>query len=208
MLHDDGVIFDDGVLTCIDDNFFLAGPTSGNAEAVASWLEQWRQTEWPDMRVAIAPVTSQWAAVALAGPRSRDLLARLEPDMDISAEALAHMQFCEGRLAGVPARIARVSFTGELQYEISVPARYGADLMRRALNEGAALAPANSAWKLGYACGWRRAICIWAPIPMGAPRRTISAWAESRQKNRSISLANAPFHCPSTVPRIASNWSA
>ena len=139
MLHDDGVIFDDGVLTCIDDNFFLAGPTSGNAEVVASWLEQWRQTEWPDMRVAITPVTSQWVAVALSGPRSRDLLARLEPDMDISAEALAHMQFCEGRLAGVPARIARVSFTGELQYEISVPARYGADLMRRALKQGAAL---------------------------------------------------------------------
>ncbi len=139
MLHDDGVIFDDGVLTCIDDNFFLAGPTSGNAEVVASWFEQWRQTEWPETRVAITPVTSQWAAFALSGPRSRDLLARLEPDMDISAEAFAHMQFCEGRLAGVPARIARVSFTGELQYEISVPSRYGADLMRRALMEGAAL---------------------------------------------------------------------
>jgi sarcosine oxidase subunit alpha len=139
MCHDDGIIFDDGVVACIDDNFFLAGPTSGNAEAVAAWFEQWRQTEWPDMAVAIAPVTSNWAAIAFAGPSSRDLLARLSPDFDISGEGFAHMQFRQGTVGGVPARVARVSFTGELQYEIAVSARYGQSLMKVAMREGAEL---------------------------------------------------------------------
>jgi len=136
MCRDDGVIFDDGVLTCIDDTLFIAGPTSGNAEAVAAWFERWRQTEWPGMRVAIASVTSQWAALALSGPYARDLLACLEPEIDISAAAFPHMCYRETRLAGIPARIARVSFTGELQYEISVPARHGAALLERALERG------------------------------------------------------------------------
>lgn len=139
MCHDDGIIFDDGVVACVDDNFFLAGPTSGNAETVAAWFERWRQTEWPDMAVAIAPVTSNWAAISLAGPSARDLLARLSPDFDISGEGFAHMQIREGTIGGVPARVARVSFTGELQYEIAVPARYGQALMQAALREGADL---------------------------------------------------------------------
>jgi sarcosine oxidase subunit alpha len=91
------------------------------------------------MRVATAPVTSNWAAVALAGPRARDLLALLEPEYDISGEAFDHMQYREGTIAGVPARAARVSFTGELQYEISVPARYGQALMQAATEKGADL---------------------------------------------------------------------
>jgi sarcosine oxidase subunit alpha len=139
MCHDDGIIFDDGVVACVDDNLFLSGPTSGNAEVVAGWYEQWRQTEWPDMKVAVAPVTSNWAAIALAGPKARDLLASLEPDFDVSPEAFAHMRFVEGTLAGVPARVARVSFTGELQYEISVPARYGQSLMETAMGVGETL---------------------------------------------------------------------
>nr|WP_247748323.1 2Fe-2S iron-sulfur cluster-binding protein [Ruegeria sp. R13_0] len=139
MCHDDGIIFDDGVVACIDDNLFLAGPTSGNAESVAAWFERWRQTEWPDMQVAIAPVTSNWAAIALAGPKARDLLAKLSPDFDISKDAFPHMHYREGNIAGVPARVARVSFTGELQYEVSVPARYGQALMQAAMREGDAM---------------------------------------------------------------------
>lgn len=136
MCHDDGLIWDDGVVACIDDNLFLAGPTSGHAEQVAAWFERWRQTEWPDMRVSISPVTSNWAAVALAGPKARDLLDRLAPDFETSSEVFAHMHFREGTLAGVPARVARVSFTGELQYEIAVPARYGKALVQQAMEKG------------------------------------------------------------------------
>ena len=136
MCHDDGIIFDDGVVTCIDENYFLAGPTSGNAEVVAAWFERWRQTEWPEMKVTILPVTSNWAALALAGPRARDLLTSLEPTFDVSREAFPHMHFREGEISGVPARVARVSFTGELQYEISVPARNASSLLLFAMQEG------------------------------------------------------------------------
>ena len=137
MLKEDGVIFDDGVIACVDDNLFLAGPTSGNAAVVAAWFERWRQTEWPTMKVAIAPVTANWATIALAGPKARELLRLLEPDFDISDDSFPHMSFREGLVAGVSARVARVSFTGELQYEISVPARYAAALLETALRLGA-----------------------------------------------------------------------
>jgi len=129
MLKEDGVIFDDGVVACLAENHYLASPTSGQAEAVAAWFERWRQTEWPSLRVAISPVTSNWASIAIAGPRSRDLLACLEPDFDISNAAFPHMEIRQGEAAGVPARVARISFTGELQYEISVPARYASSLI-------------------------------------------------------------------------------
>ena len=138
MCRDDGLIWDDGVVACIDDNLFLAGPTSGNAEQVGAWFERWHQTEWPDMRVSISQVTSNWAAIVLGGPNARDLLAKLNPSFDISSDAFPHMNYREGTIAGVEARIARVSFTGELQYEISVPARFGKALMQAMMREGEA----------------------------------------------------------------------
>jgi sarcosine oxidase, subunit alpha len=141
MLREDGVIFDDGVVTCIAEGHFLANPTSRNAKGVAAWLERWRQTEWPSLRVAVILVTSNWATVAIAGPRARDLLQRLQPDFECDKLSFGHMQFREGRIGGVAGRVARVSFTGELQYEISVPARYGAALIERLLAPGAGLTP-------------------------------------------------------------------
>ena len=131
MLHEDGVIFDDGVVTCIDDNLFVVGCSSGNADTVAAWLERWRQTEWPSMRVAVAPVTSNWASIAVAGPRARDVLAALNPDVDISGTAFPHMSFREGAIGGMMARVSRISFTGELQYEINVPATQGDALLEQ-----------------------------------------------------------------------------
>lgn len=141
MLKEDGTIYDDGVVTCLSEGHFLAGPTSGNAEAVAAWFERWRQTEWQSMKVAISPVTSNWASIAIAGPRTRDLLARLKPDFDISGETFAHMQIRQGQVGGVPARVARVSFTGELQYEITVPARYATSLLEALLAHEDGLVP-------------------------------------------------------------------
>ena len=141
MLREDGVIFDDGVVTCIAEDHFLASTTSGNAEPVAAWFERWRQTEWPTLRVAVSTVTDNWAAIAIAGPRSRELLQRLEPDFDSSNGAFPHMRYREGRLGGVDARVARISFSGELQYEIMLPSRYAAALVRALLAEGGGLAP-------------------------------------------------------------------
>lgn len=141
MLKEDGTIFDDGVVACLADGHLLAGPTSGNAEGVAAWFDRWRQTEWQSMKVAISPVTSNWASIAIAGPRARDLLARLKPDFDISGETFAHMQIRQGQVGGVPARVARVSFTGELQYEITVPARYATSLLEVLLTPEEGLVP-------------------------------------------------------------------
>jgi len=141
MLKEDGVIFDDGVVSCLGANHYLASPTSGQAEAVAAWFERWRQTEWPSMRVAISPVTSNWASIAIAGARSRDLLASLQPDFEISNAQFAHMEIRQGRVAGVPARVARISFTGELQYEISVQARYASSLLESLLAARGDLSP-------------------------------------------------------------------
>ena len=141
MLKEDGVIFDDGVVACLGDNHFLASPTSAHADAVAAWFERWRQTEWPSSKVAISVVTSGWACLAISGPRARELLTYLEPSFDVSPEAFPHMEFRQGQLAGVPARVARVSFTGELQYEVTVPARYGSSLLQSLLSLEGALAP-------------------------------------------------------------------
>ncbi len=134
MLGEEGVIFDDGVVTCVDDTLYLAGPTSAHADDVASRFERWRQTEWPEMRVGIAPVTSNWASFAVAGPRARAALAALQPDFDISNAAFPHMSYRQGRIYGIPVRVSRISFTGELQYEINVPAGYGQALMRRLID--------------------------------------------------------------------------
>lgn len=125
MLRESGVIFDDGTVTLLAPDHLIVTTTSGGANNVLHWLEEWRQCEWPDLRVAIMPVTEQWATIALAGPKARSVLSRLGTDIDLSAAAFPHLELRMGRLMGFPARIFRVSFTGELSYEINVPARAG-----------------------------------------------------------------------------------
>jgi len=103
---------------------------------VAAWLEEWRQCEWPGLEVFVTPVTTHWATFAIAGPRARQLLARFRTDIAYDWRALPHMSLREGRFAGVPARLYRVSFSGELGYEINVPARYGAALWAELMKAG------------------------------------------------------------------------
>jgi len=98
---------------------------------VLAMLQLWHQTEYPAMRVALHDLTAAWATFAVSGPRSRDVLARLETDIDLSDAALRHMSIAHGTMEGKPARIARVSFTGERSYEISVPSRHGPAFWRR-----------------------------------------------------------------------------
>ena len=125
MLGEDGMVMDDGVTARIDRHHYLMTTTTGGAAPVLAWLERWRQTEWPELRVRFTSVTDQWATIGLAGPRSRDLVASLSEEVDLSPDAFRFMQFREGVFAGVPCRIFRISFTGELSYEINVPADYG-----------------------------------------------------------------------------------
>ena len=126
MCKPDGMMFDDGVtLRLADDRYFMT-TTTGGAAGVLDWLEEWLQTEWPELDVYCTSVTEQWSTIAVAGPRSRDVIARVAPDLDVSNEAFPFMTFQETTLAsGVPARICRISFTGELAFEVNVSGWYG-----------------------------------------------------------------------------------
>ncbi len=137
MLNENGVIIDDGTIARLGRDHFVVTTTSGGAARVAAWLEEWRQCEWPGLEVFVTPVTTHWATFAIAGPRARQLLARFRTDIAFDWRSLPHMSLREGRFAGVPARLYRVSFSGELGYEINVPARCGAALWTELLKAGA-----------------------------------------------------------------------
>jgi sarcosine oxidase, subunit alpha len=122
MLDENGVVLDDGVLARLADDRFLISTTSANAQRIFSWLEQWLQCEWPHLRVIMTDVTEQWAVLTLAGPQVRKVLSSLDGDIDFSNAAFPHMRVCSGTLEDVPARVQRVSFSGELSFEIAVPA--------------------------------------------------------------------------------------
>jgi sarcosine oxidase subunit alpha len=126
MCKPDGMIFDDGVtLRLAEDRYFMT-TTTGGAANVLDWLEEWLQTEWPELDVYCTSVTEQWSTVAVVGPRSRDVIARIAPELDVSNEAFPFMTFKETTLAsGVPARICRISFSGELAFEVNVAGWYG-----------------------------------------------------------------------------------
>jgi len=137
MLNEHGIIFDDGVVARLADDHFLVGTTSGHVAAVRAHLEEWLQCEWPDLAVATEDVTQCWSVMNVAGPKARAILSRLETSIDLSAAAFPHLACRDGVLDGVPCRIQRVSFSGELSYEIAVPSRYGADLHARLMAAGA-----------------------------------------------------------------------
>lgn len=136
MLDEHGIVKDDGVLSRLANDKFLVGTTSSGASSIGYWLEEWHQCEWPNLNVRIAPVTAQWAVMTVTGPRARDLLSTFDTSIDVSAAACPHMSAREGTFADLPARIHRVSFTGELSFEVAVPARYGQTLWREMLKRG------------------------------------------------------------------------
>jgi len=142
-LREDGRIFDDGTVFRLDDRRYWLSSTAGNADAMASWLEYARQWLFQGAcRVMIEPVGSHWADVVVCGPRARDLLERLlTPDAcaDLARESFAFMRCRPMTVAGIAARVFRVSFTGELSYEICVPASRGLALWEAVMRAGADL---------------------------------------------------------------------
>jgi sarcosine oxidase subunit alpha len=126
MCKADGMLLDDGTTTRLAEDRFFMTTTTGGAAAVLEWLEEWSQTEWPELDVTLTSVTEQWATVAVVGPRSRDVVAKLAPDLDVSKEGFGFMEFQETTLAsGIDARVCRITFSGELAYEINVPRWFG-----------------------------------------------------------------------------------
>ena len=121
----DGMILDDGTVLRVSDTEFLVTTTTGNAAVVLDWLEEFAQTEWPDLDVWLTSVTEQWVTIPVVGPLSRAVLGAVAPDLAVSNEAFGFMAARSATIAGVAARVCRISFSGELAYEVNVPAWYG-----------------------------------------------------------------------------------
>ncbi len=138
MCNEQGFLSDDGVVARIDDDTWLCHTTSGGADRIHGWMEDWLQCEWWDWKVYTANVTEQYAQVAVVGPNARKLLQALG-GIDVSKEALPFMQWADGTLGGFAARIYRISFSGELSYEIAIPASQGAAFWAAAVDAGKAL---------------------------------------------------------------------
>ncbi len=137
MLNENGVIIDDGVFTRLAEDHFLVNTTSGGVARIAAMMEEWLQCEWPQLRVLIDDVTTRWANFTIAGPRAREVVAALGTHADLSATSLPHMAAACGTVAGLEARIVRVSFSGEASYEVNIPARQAPEFLRAALETGA-----------------------------------------------------------------------
>ncbi|MEL0624323.1 sarcosine oxidase subunit alpha [Marinomonas arenicola] len=137
MCRETGMIFDDGVTACLGDNHFHMTTTTGGAAGVMEWLELWHQTEWPELDVYFNTITDHWATITISGPNSRKLLSELvNAETDISNESFAFMDWKEMEVADIPARVFRVSFTGELTYEINVQADYGMHIWEKFIAHG------------------------------------------------------------------------
>jgi sarcosine oxidase subunit alpha len=137
LLKEDGFITDDGVSARLASDRFHLTTTTGGAARVLNMMEDYLQTEWPDLDVWLTSTTEQYAVIALQGPNARKLLEPLVEGIDLSADALPHMAIREGTICGIPTRLFRVSFTGELGFEINVPTAYGRALWERLMAEGA-----------------------------------------------------------------------
>jgi heterotetrameric sarcosine oxidase alpha subunit len=128
MLRDDGIVMDDGTSWRLGEHEYFMTTTTANAGKVMAWLEELLETRWPELRVAVTSVTDQWAGASVAGPQARALIQAVLGDVDMANDAFPFMGVREGRFGGVRCRIARISFSGELAYEVYVPADHGAAL--------------------------------------------------------------------------------
>ena len=128
MLRDDGFVFDDGTVSRIDQQHYFVTTTTAEAAPVLARLEFLLQCQWRDLKVHVTSVTDQWAAMALAGPRSRNILKALIKDIDFANDAFPHMGVRHGSLQSMPVHLLRVSFSGELAYELYTPAGFGHDV--------------------------------------------------------------------------------
>jgi sarcosine oxidase, subunit alpha len=137
LLKEDGFITDDGVSARLAPDRFHLTTTTGGAARVLNMMENYLQTEWPDLNVWLTSTTEQYAVIALQGPNARKVLETLVEGIDLSADAFPHMAIREGTICGIPTRLFRVSFTGELGFEINVPTAYGRALWERLMADGA-----------------------------------------------------------------------
>lgn len=136
MLREDGFIYDDGVVGRLAEDRFHVTTTTGGAPRVMHHMEDYLQTEFPDLDVWLTSITEQWAVIAVQGPKAREIIAPLVEGIDLSNDAFPHMSVREGTICGVPTRLFRMSFTGEAGFEINVPADYGQAVWEAVVEQG------------------------------------------------------------------------
>ena len=137
MCNENGFLSDDGVVARLSDDSFLCHTTSGGSDRIHAHMEEWLQTEWWDWKVHTLNLTEQFSQIAIVGPKARQLIEKMGVEgLDLSPEGLPFMGFSEGFIAGISVRIFRISFSGELSYEIAVPALKAQEFWDLALISG------------------------------------------------------------------------
>lgn len=132
----DGMVIDDGTVLRVAEDRFLVYTTTGGAAKILEWMEEWLQTEWPQLQVALTSVTDHLATFPVVGPRSRDVIGAVFADLDVSNDAFPFMTWRDTSLNGVPVRVARVSFSGELAFEVNVNTWHAPAVWERLLDAG------------------------------------------------------------------------
>ncbi len=171
MICDDGgIILDDGTISRLDDDRYFVTTTTGNADAIESWFRWWLAGR-PNWDVTLTNVTGSYAAMNLAGPTSREILARLITGRSLDC-GFPYLAVGRSEIVGVPAIVLRIGFVGELGYEIHVPAQHGLYVWERISRPGSRLACSRLAWRRSGACGWTKSTSWSAPTPMRSPTRS------------------------------------
>ncbi len=136
MLNEDGMVYDDGVTTRLGKNHYIMTTTTGGAANVLSKLEDYLQTEWPELNVYLTTVTDQYSTMSICGPNSKKIIKKIIPSLDLSDESFPHMSFKNSKIDNVNCRIMRISFTGEHSYEINVQSNYAKDVWEKCIEAG------------------------------------------------------------------------
>ena len=136
MLNEDGMVYDDGVTTRLDENHYIMTTTTGGAATVLGKLEDYLQTEWPELDVYLTSVTDHFATISVCGPNSKKIVKKVIPDLDLSDEEFPHMSFKNAKIGNIKCRVMRISFTGEQSYEINIQANFGKSVWEKCIEAG------------------------------------------------------------------------
>ncbi len=136
MLNEDGMVYDDGVTTRLDENHYIMTTTTGGAATVLGKLEDYLQTEWPELDVYLTSVTDHFATISVCGPNSKKIVKKVIPDLDLSDEEFPHMSFKNAKIDNIKCRVMRISFTGEQSYEINIQANFGKSVWEKCMDAG------------------------------------------------------------------------
>ena len=136
MLNEDGMVYDDGVTTRLGENHYIMTTTTGGAANVLGKLEDYLQTEWPELDVYLTSVTDHFATISVCGPNSKKIISNVIPDLDLSDENFPHMSFKNAKIGKINCRVMRISFTGEHSYEINIQANYANSVWEKCMEVG------------------------------------------------------------------------